>query len=487
MIPTLNRRLSPRTLTALASLAMVLVVPLLLVLLPPDGGERAAWAQFLGRFHLLAVHLPIALILLVPVMELVGRDARYSYLRASIPFVLILAFLGATFAAILGWCLARSGAYSGPLITQHMWGAASLVFLFWLCCISQGRGGRFEMLYRSALIASVGLVAWTGYRGGQISQGENHLTEFMPQPLRTVLRVPANPVLDGASANDGTFYAARIQPILSAQCMPCHGREKRKGGLQLDSYTALTRGGKDGVVVKAGDIHGSDLYRRITLSPGDDNFMPKGGKPPLSADQVKLIELWIANGASSTARVDSIKDAPSGSGSVLRTEVTFGKPDMAKVAGERAEIASALASLQQRFPNVLGYEARDSADLVLNASLLGNGFKDKDLAAFTPVASYIVVADLSHTAITDASAPVIAAMKQLRILRLNHTRVSDGTVQSVARLNQLSSLSIFDTAVTPAALPTIATMHSLRTCYVGQTALATRKLMPQGITAKLVF
>jgi uncharacterized membrane protein len=463
---------------------MVLVVPLLLVLLPPDGGERATWAQFFGRFHLLAVHLPIALILLVPVMELVGRDARYSYLRASIPFVLVLAFIGATFAAILGWCLARSGAYSGALVSQHMWGAASLVFLFWLCCVSQGRGGRLEILYRIALIASVGLVAWTGYRGGQISQGENHLTEFMPQPLRKVLGVPANPALDGASGNGDTFYAARIQPILSAQCLPCHGREKRKGGLQLDNYTGLVHGGKDGVVVKAGDVHGSDLYRRITLAPGDDNFMPKGGKPPLSADQVKLIELWIANGASSAAKVDSIKDAPTG---VLRTEVTFEKPDMAKVARGRAEIASPLATLQQRFPDVADYESRDSADLVLNASLLGSGFKDNDLKAFAPVAGHIVVADFSRTGITDASAPFIADMKRLRVLRLNHTRVSDGTVQSLARLDQLSSLSIFDTAVTSAALPTIEAMHSLRICYAGQTAIATRHPVPQGITAKLVF
>ena len=466
---------------------MVLVVSSLIVFLPPDGGERAAWAQFIGRFHLLAVHLPIALILLVPVMELVGRSARYSHLRTSVPFVLVLAFIGATIAAILGWCLARSGAYSGPLVTQHMWGAASLVFLFWLCCISQGRGGRFAMLYRIALVSSVGLVAWTGYRGGQISQGENHLTEFMPQPLRKVLRVPANAVFESESANDGTFYAARIQPILSAQCLPCHGREKRKGGLQLDSYAALVRGGKDGVVVKAGDVHGSDLYRRITLSPGDDNFMPKGGKPPLSADQVNLIELWIANGASRTAKLDSIKNAPTGLGTVLRAEVSFEKPDLAKVARERADIASALASLQKRFPNVVDYESRDSADLVLNASLLGSGFKDNDLEAFAPVAGHIVSADFSRTGISDKSAPLMASMKRLRVLRLNDTRISDGTVQSLARLDQISSLSIFDTAVTPAALPTIEAMHSLRICYAGQTALATRRPVPQGITAKMVF
>jgi hypothetical protein len=469
----------------LVSVAFVLLLPALLVFFPPDGGERATWAQFIGRFHLLAVHLPIALIVLVPVLELIGRNRRYPYLRASAPFVLLLAFVGAIVSSILGWCLARSGGYSGPLVTQHMWGAASLVTLCWLCCVVRGRAGRYETLYPVALTASLALVAWTGYRGGQISQGENHLTEFMPPPLRKVLGVPANPA--SQTVNDGTFYSARIQPIFASQCLPCHGREKRKGGLQLDSYTALMRGGKHGAAIKAGDARGSDLYHRVTLSPSDDNFMPKGERPPLSADQIKLIELWIANGASSTAKLDSIKDAPSGSAPLVRAEVTFDKPDMAAVDRARQEIASALTNLQQRFPNLVDYESRASADLVLNASLLGSGFKDNDLAAFAPVASHIVVADLSRTGITDQAAPFMTAMKRLRVLRLAHTAITDRTLESLAGLDRLSSLSVFDTRVTPAALPTLEKMHNLRFFYAGQTSISAHDPLPRGITAKLLF
>lgn len=463
----------------------ILVLVPLLVFLPPDGSERATWAQFLGRFHLLTIHLPIALILLVPVMEVVGRNNRYSYLSASVPFVLLLALLGATISAMFGWCLARSGGYSGPLITQHMWGAASLLVLSWLCFISRGLGGIFQRIYPVALIASLGLVTWTGYRGGQISQGENHFTEFMPHGLRKVLRVLPDSASDVA-ANDGTLYAARIQPIFAAQCLACHGREKRKGGLQLDSYMALMRGGKHGAAVKAGDLRSSDLYRRITLSPGDDDFMPKGGKPPLSPDQVKLIELWIASGASRTAKLDSFKDAPSGGGSVVR-EVKFETPDMAEVARRRAEIAPALANVQKRFPNLLEYESRGSADLVLNATLLGSHFEDRDLEAFAPLASRIVIADFTRTGITDESAPSIAGMKSLRVLRLGQTHIGDRTVQSAAGLEQLASLSIFETAVTPAALKILENMRNLRICYAGQTAISERQPIPAGIRAKLVF
>src|SRR5215470_16569023 len=86
-------------------LAPMLVVTLLVAFLPPDGNERADWLQFIGRFHPLVVHFPIALFLLVPILEIAGRRERFAYLRLSVNFVLGLATLGAATAAILGWCL----------------------------------------------------------------------------------------------------------------------------------------------------------------------------------------------------------------------------------------------------------------------------------------------------------------------------------------------------------------------------------------------
>jgi mono/diheme cytochrome c family protein len=112
--------------------------------------------------------------------------------------------------------------------------------------------------------------------------------------------------------NPTTFYGARIQPIFSARCISCHGAEKNKGNLRLDSYRGLMRGGKDGPVIQIGSIQGSDLFRRITLAAGHDDFMPRG-KSPLAADEVKTIELWIGAGASDTLAAIAIKNAPSAS------------------------------------------------------------------------------------------------------------------------------------------------------------------------------
>ena len=485
-----GHRISGQFRLGLLALVPILSVLVLLLLLPPDGNERAEWAQFIGRFHPLAVHFPIALILLVPILELAGLNYRFAYLRLSAGFVLGLATLGATVAAILGWCLARSGGHSGPLVTQHMWGGISLAAVCWLCWILRARASerRLGLMYAAALATSIVLVAWTGYRGGQLSRGEDHLTEHMPVGLRQALGLSNGGPASSLSAGENTFYGERVEPIFAARCVKCHGPEKHRANLRLDSYRSLMRGGKDGPVVRAGNVQGSDLFRRITLPPGHDDFMPKGGKRPLSADQVKLIELWIGAGASDTLPANAIKDAPAGSASpTVAAEVTFEQIDAAAVTKLRAGVAATVAQLQKRFPNILDYESRGSAHLLLNASILGPKFGDKDLAALAPLAEHITVADFSHTAITDGSAGAIAAMKRLRVLRLMHTRISDTTVLGLDNLDQLESLSVFGTPVTAAALPAIARLPKLAHCYAGQTAIPTGISVPQGLIGKLVF
>jgi uncharacterized membrane protein len=464
----------------------IFIVMALLVFFPPDGKERAEWMQFIGRFHPLAVHFPIALVLLVPIVELAGRSSRLSYLRLSTSFLLGLATLSATAAAVLGWCLARSGGYSGPLVTQHMWGGILLTFTCWLCWALRERLSRPETLAGIPLAMAVVLVAWTGYRGGQLSLGADHLTEHMPAGLRHVLGVGRNDTV-ASKADPNTFYGARVQPIFAARCVSCHGPDKHKANLRLDTYQGVIRGGKVGPVVQAGNTQGSDLFRRVTLPSSHDDFMPKGGKKALSSDEVKLIELWIAAGASETLGKDAIKDAPANSVAPAVAEVTFQKIDPAAVTRVRAAMAPAVAQLQKRFPNILDYESRGSADLRLNASILGTRFGDNDLADFTPLAERITEADFSRTGITDQSASTIAAMKRLRVLRLTNTGITDATLLRLGPLDQLESLNLFGTNVTPAALSAISRLPKLEHLYAGQTSIPQATPVPEALAGKIVF
>ena len=49
----------------------------------------------------------------------------------------------------------------------------------------------------------------------------------------------------GAQAGNPSddFFEQKIRPLLTEQCLKCHGEKKQQGGLRLDSREALLKGG----------------------------------------------------------------------------------------------------------------------------------------------------------------------------------------------------------------------------------------------------
>ena len=173
----------------------------------------------------------------------------------------------------------------------------------------------------------------------------------------------------------------------------------------------------------SGQVETSELWARIRLPPTDAKIMPPNSKPAMSLDEISVIKLWIAAGASGVAPVTAIRGAPAPIRRVTVVEI-----DTAVVECERAPLAATLKELQSRLPTVIGYESRGSADLEVNASLLGSAFGDRELAALAPLAERIVRLDLSGTAVSDASAALLRAMSRLRAVRLMHTKVTEAAL-----------------------------------------------------------
>src|SRR5258708_37821434 len=42
------------------------------------------------------------------------------------------------------------------------------------------------------------------------------------------------------------FFESKVRPILADRCLECHGPEKQKGNLRLDSLAAILKGGDSG-------------------------------------------------------------------------------------------------------------------------------------------------------------------------------------------------------------------------------------------------
>lgn len=444
----------------LALIGLVAIVGLfcLLIFAPPDGQERAALWQFFGRFHPLAVHLPIALILLVPLLEIAGAGRQRGHLRAAAAFVLGLAVLATLFAPLLGWLLAWSGGYEGALLTRHMWGGVSLAALCWITWLLRPYS---RSLYAVALVAAVGLMAWTGYRGGQLAHGEGHLTEQMPQPLRGLFGLPPMAASKARDGDPATFYGARIAPLLRDHCLLCHSADKHRGGLRLDNYAGIMHGGKDGAVIVASDPKGSELMRRIALPAGDKDAMPAEGKPHLSADEIKLIGLWIGAGASATLPRDAVAGAPA-----------MPEPDVARAPDYRPQQQQISALETSLGVRLVPRSQRPTDGLILRTASYPAHANDAALAALAPIAPLIVDAELAHTAITDAALRPLATFTNLRTLDLSYTAITSAGLRALLPLKRLETLNLTGTAATAQDTATLHANPLLKRIYVFQAPAA---------------
>ncbi|HTV03580.1 MAG TPA: c-type cytochrome domain-containing protein, partial [Luteitalea sp.] len=79
-------------------------------------------------------------------------------------------------------------------------------------------------------------------------------------------------------------------------CVECHGPDKVKARLRMDSIAALQKGGKSGALFKPGDAENSLVMRRVLGLDGEDQ-MPLD-KDPLTEAQIDTLRRWIAGGAS---------------------------------------------------------------------------------------------------------------------------------------------------------------------------------------------
>jgi len=108
--------------------------------------------------------------------------------------------------------------------------------------------------------------------------------------------------LPPAAAKSSVTYATDIKPILDKSCVRCHGAERPKAKLRLDSLAGVMKGSEGGPILKAGKSTESPMVISVArISSDPDQHMPplnnKAGIPPLTKDQVGLIRAWVDQGA----------------------------------------------------------------------------------------------------------------------------------------------------------------------------------------------
>ena len=89
------------------------------------------------------------------------------------------------------------------------------------------------------------------------------------------------------------FFETKVRPIIFDRCLDCHGSEKSKGGLRLDSRDAVLKGAESGPVVLPGRPGESPLIAAIRYE--GDVQMPPNGK--LKDAEIAALTEWVKRGA----------------------------------------------------------------------------------------------------------------------------------------------------------------------------------------------
>jgi hypothetical protein len=103
------------------------------------------------------------------------------------------------------------------------------------------------------------------------------------------------------------FFETKVRPVLADNCIKCHGEEKQKGNLRLDSLAALLAGGDQGPAIVAKQAEKSLLIKAIGY--GDTELkMPPNKKLP--AQQIADLTQWVKMGAPWPGGDTTVKVAP---------------------------------------------------------------------------------------------------------------------------------------------------------------------------------
>jgi mono/diheme cytochrome c family protein len=103
--------------------------------------------------------------------------------------------------------------------------------------------------------------------------------------------------LPPAATKTGLTFDKDIKPIFEKSCVKCHGAEKQKGKLRIDSLEASLKGGENGESIVKGNSAKSPLVHTIARLDPDSAMPPDGKGDPLTKEQIGIVRAWIDQGA----------------------------------------------------------------------------------------------------------------------------------------------------------------------------------------------
>jgi uncharacterized membrane protein len=423
-----------------------------------------SFLTFIGRFHPLIVHLPIGFILLALLLEF-SRN-KFKEAEKVLRFIMLWVIISGLFSIATGYFQYLQEGYLWETIQAHFYlGLITLLLSIGFYIFLKG-GTILNQLPR--LFFSLGLllsIVITGHLGGNITHGEDHLTEPLKELSSTVLGIEKEEnefSLNEKNYREQPIYSGIIAPILSKKCVSCHNTKRTKGGLQMHTYAAFQKGGKNGPIVNYDNPELSELFVRIHLPLEQKKHMPPKSKKQLTKAEIKLMSYWIEVGAPE--------------------EQTLGQ-----IGIERNLIEPFLFKEEERFYPELELDAPDpetikileskgiivspvkrESNLLTLSSLNAPKFSVQQLQNLEGIKEQLVSIDLSYSSVNDSVFIALTKFPNLVQIKLNHTGITGDGIGSLSKLKNLKKLYMVETALKGSELSSIQKFPSIEQVFVFQ-------------------
>jgi len=428
-------------------------------------------SQFIGHLHPVLVHLPIGILVLAGLFHLLSATNAYAFLRPAVRISYLLGAIAAVASCISGYLLSQTSDYDTQLVALHQWfgiGVAIISMLLYLLLTFRVS----PLLLRLVTVIVLVGITITGHYGGSLTHGSDYLFVALNGEPSNKVAIP--PVANIQQAN---VYPQLVEPLLKNRCYSCHGAEKQKGKLRLDSKENMTKGGEEGTVLVEGKADESELMKRLLLPLDNEDHMPPKEKPQLGQEEIALLKWWIDQGADIHKTVAELKPTPEISAILPVFQSGNVQPQEAKGDWLDKDVEAADASVLKKL--------KDAGVIVLpvqqNSNYLSVNFIT---TAVTPVLldevkkldKQLVYLELAYTALNDDNMQALSSLKNLVRLNLRGTAITDQGLAHLKELKQLNMLNLVETKVSEKGLSQLKDLKKLKSIYLFKTSVGKQDL-----------
>lgn len=419
--------------------------------------------NLIGRFHPLIIHLPIGFILIGLLIEINSQKFKSS--NKILKFIFLWSSITCFISVLTGFLQYQNEGLLWESIQNHFISGIITLLLSFAFYFYLNKSKPFTALPRKAytIVIFFNLLI-TGHLGGNITHGEDHLIEPLPDSIKLFLNkdsVKEEYTFRNEIDINKPVFKNLIQPILDSKCVSCHNSKKSKGKLMLNNYEVLKKGGKNGLVINFKNPELSEILVRIHLPKSEKKHMPPKAKKQLTKAEINILSHWINMGAPENTLIKDMEMSDELLSNFIQKEESFFPEIDIDIPNKNS-----ISFLRKK--GILIAPITKSSNLLYLSSYNYHEFIKEDISELNKLKNNLVDIDLSNSSFNDEVFEILSAFKNLTRLKLNYTSISGKGIEKLSSLKNLKKLHLINTNFNSNQIEVINSFPALEKAYLFQ-------------------